>query len=190
MEGAGSYFASVRHSVVSTLGEYVSQDFDESSLPVTLPTETRRLDFYQGLRARIRAWLDTPRGRRFRYAEYLLIAPDLFHVLCKLAMDERVPHEQRLKLAMAAAYFIAPFDFMAELMLGPIGFLDDIALAAFVLDQMMNETPPALVQEHWAGDGDVLQHVRNIIASARKMIGGRLFNRLRGFGKIRKKPTA
>jgi len=136
-------------------------------------------DFYQRLRLRMRAWGGTRQGRSHRFAEYLLLAPDLFHLLCKLALDPRVPFEHRAKLMGAIAYYVAPFDLFAELMLGPLGFLDDVALAALVLNGLLRDTPGEVVQSHWAGDGDILDWVKRILRSADEMLGRRLLGRVR-----------
>ena len=43
----------------------------------------RNDDFYQNLRKRIREWLEG-KGKGAKYADYLLFAPDLFHLLSTL----------------------------------------------------------------------------------------------------------
>ncbi|MBI1317600.1 MAG: DUF1232 domain-containing protein [Candidatus Hydrogenedens sp.] len=141
--------------------------------------DTRQRDFYQRLRLRMRAWSTSKKGRSHRWAEYLLLAPDIFHLLCKLAMDPRVPFEHRAKLMGAIAYYVSPFDLFAEVMLGPLGFLDDIALAAFVLNGLLKDTPPEVLQSQWAGDGDILDWVKRILGSADDMLGRRLLGRVR-----------
>ena len=48
-------------------------------------------DFYQNLRSRIRVW-SKRRGKSDRkWSEFLMFAPDLFHLLCKLSIDSEVP---------------------------------------------------------------------------------------------------
>jgi len=71
-------------------------------------------DFYQQLRADIRTWLETKTGRSSKWSEYLLVAPDLFHLLCKLALDKEVPAGEKAKLAGAIAYFVSPIDLLPE----------------------------------------------------------------------------
>jgi uncharacterized membrane protein YkvA (DUF1232 family) len=136
-------------------------------------------DFYQHLRKRLAAWMKG-RGAKHKYAEYLLVAPDLFHLLCKLAVDKRVPVAEKAKLAAALAYFVSPMDLMPEGLLGPIGYADDVALAAYVLNSIVNKTSPAIVRAHWAGDGDVLDVIRRILEVAEDMVGSGLWKTLRG----------
>ena len=99
-------------------------------------------DFYQKLRVKIKKWIETRDRKDQRWAEYILLAPDIFHLLCKLAIDPEVPASKKVKLGVVIAYFISPLDFLPEMILGPVGYLDDIALSAFVLNDIINNTDP------------------------------------------------
>ena len=125
-------------------------------------------DFYQKLRGRIRKFSGSGNRRAGKWADYLMFAPDLFHLLCKLSIDSNVPVRERGKLVAAAAYFVSPFDLMPEAVMGMVGFTDDIALAAYVLNSMMVSCGPVVAQEHWAGDEDVLVLVQKTIGMADK----------------------
>lgn len=138
--------------------------------------DEKQKDFYVKLRTKIHAYLqkhDTP------YAEFLLLAPDLFHLLVKLSIDERVPRDKKLKFIAVIAYFISPLDFLPEMILGPLGYFDDIALTAYVINQYINETDASIVRELWAGDQDVLTAIKNIILSADKFVGSGLWKKIR-----------
>jgi uncharacterized membrane protein YkvA (DUF1232 family) len=140
-------------------------------------------DFYQNLRVKIREWLTSDEGKENKYAEYLLFAPDLFHLLCKLALDSRVPVQEKAKLAVAIAYFVSPVDLIPEILVGPIGYVDDMALAAFVLNSIVNNTDQDIVNEHWAGEGDVLELIQQLIKKADEMVGKGLWAKLKGLVK-------
>ena len=120
-------------------------------------------DFYHKLRAGVRAWSNNNNGLSGKWSEYILFAPDLFHLLCKLSIDREVPAKIKLKLAGAIAYFASPFDLMPEALMGFIGFADDIALAAYVLNSTLNTCSPDIVKRHWAGDQDILKLIQGIM---------------------------
>src|ERR1700742_4137637 len=141
--------------------------------------EQRHEDFYHNLRGRIVGWLNE-RGQNHKYAHILLLAPDLFHLLGRLVLDPRVPGAEKAKLGIALAYFMSPFDLLPEFLLGPIGLLDDVAIAAFALNSVINHGQGEIAREHWAGDGDVLNVIQNIIGIADNMLGSGLPKRLRG----------
>jgi len=136
-------------------------------------------DFYQRMRGQIQEWLKSDDGRSNQWAEYLLFAPDLFHLLCKLSADPDVSTGDKAKLAGAIAYFISPIDLMPEALLGPLGYLDDIALAAYVLNGMINHTDPEILRRHWAGDTDILDVVKRILAAADSMLSTRVLGKLK-----------
>ncbi|MBW3583700.1 MAG: DUF1232 domain-containing protein [Euryarchaeota archaeon] len=143
-------------------------------------------DFYQRLRKKVIKWARSKEGRESRWSDYVLVAPDLFHLLCRLALDRDVPMREKAKLAGAIAYFISPIDILPEALVGPIGLLDDIALAAYVLNSIITATDPKTVQRHWAGDQDILVLVKGILDRADEMIGRGVIDklaRLTGSGK-------
>lgn len=139
----------------------------------------RRRDFYQRLRRRINRWMKSKAGRNYRYGEYLLCAPDLFHVLVKLSMDERVPNKHKGMLLAAIVYFVSPIDVLPEGVLGPVGFVDDIAVAAYVLNRLINRENAKLVRDEWAGEQDVLEVVQGILRSVDDMIGSGLWEKIK-----------
>ncbi len=144
-----------------------------------------KFDFYQRMRQSIRTWVDG-KGRDHKYADYLLFAPDLLHVLCKLAMDGQVPLAKKAKLAGVIAYFISPADAVPEGIVGPAVYLDDVALAAYALNDIINEVGPEILQKHWAGSEDVLEVIQKILSIANEILGGGLWNqtkRMFGFGR-------
>lgn len=139
-------------------------------------------DFYQQLRVRLKEWARTEDGSTNRWTEYLLFAPDLFHLLCKLALDAEVPVKEKAKLAAAIAYFVSPLDLFPEGVLGPGGYADDVALAAYVLSSLVNNTSAEIVRRHWAGEGDVLAIIQQVLGVADRMLGSGLWKKVRGIG--------
>ena len=136
-------------------------------------------DFYQKLRGKIRVWAKSEERKTHKWAEFLLYAPDFFHLLCKLVSDDRVSVKNKAKLAAAIAYFISPVDLIPEAIVGPVGYLDDVALAAYVLNAIINETDSSVVEEHWAGESDVLYLIQKILELADKMVGKRLWGKIK-----------
>ncbi len=135
-------------------------------------------DFYQVMRSRIRNWLTT-KGKGYKYADYLLFGPDLFHLLSRLILDERIDVAHKVKLAAAIAYFVSPIDLVPEAILGPAGYIDDIALAAYVLNTLINAGQGEVAQELWAGDDELITVVQRILDVADSAIGSGVWVKLR-----------
>lgn len=152
-------------------------------LRTTIPMRALKLPeeqtgFYQKIRQKIQKWGET-KGKDSRWVEYVLIAPDVFHLLCKLVADPEVPTKEKVKLGAAIAYFITPFDLMPEFLFGPVGYLDDLVLASWALNDLVNKVDPFIVRRHWAGEGDVLDLTKQLLAKADEMIGRGLLKKVR-----------
>lgn len=142
-------------------------------------SEKKQQDFYFKLRAQIKNWVNTKMGSEHKFAEYILAAPDLFHLLTKLMIDKDVPDGKKFKLGAAILYFLSPLDILPEAILGPVGYIDDIALAAYVLNDLLLDVDPQIIARNWAGERDVLDLIKTIVANADKMIGAGIWRRLR-----------
>ena len=108
--------------------------------------------------------------------EYLLLLPRLLKLLYRLSRDPRVPARSKATLFMLGAYIASPIELIPDFIPG-IGQLDDIAIVAFVLDQMLNRIPEEIVREHWDGEDDVLQVLKEILDISTAFIPGWLRNR-------------
>jgi len=148
------------------------------------PREER---FYHRLRERVKCWAQK-REIPDQQLEYLLAAPDLFVLLSRLALDNRVPARTRAKVATGVVYFLSPVDLVPDF-LGPVGFLDDVVVAAWIIYTIceeLNALDPSILEEHWEGEEDVLQRVTDIVAPAEDVLGQGLrfvIYRLRGLGR-------
>jgi len=149
-------------------------------------TESKETQFYRKLRKTVRIWAGGEGSQGNRYADFILAGPDLFMLLARLSRDSRVSRADRAKLVGAVAYFINPLDFVPEILLGPPGLVDDVALSALVLHDVLENTDPSVVREYWEGDVDILELIRQVLAVADTMLGGPLWRRLtataQGFG--------
>lgn len=133
------------------------------------PREKR---FYRRLRDRVRRWAQR-RDISEQRLDYLLAAPDLFVLLSRLALDERVPVQTKAKVVAGIAYFLTPLDMIPDF-LGPPGFLDDVVVAAWILNgvvHQLNQLDPSILEEHWEGEQDLLEHVTQIIDRAEEVLG-------------------
>jgi uncharacterized membrane protein YkvA (DUF1232 family) len=108
---------------------------------------------------------ETTKEKLKKYARF---APQFARLVGRLMKDPRVPARQKAILVVVGAYLVSPIDLVPDFIPG-IGVLDDLVIAAFALDQILNRVPEECVREHWDGDEDVLAVVKEVldIASAR-----------------------
>lgn len=94
--------------------------------------------------------------------EYALLVPNLLKLLWRLARDPRVPARTKASLVVLMGYIVSPVDLIPDMIPG-LGQVDELVIAAFVLDQMLNRVPPEIVRNHWDGDRDVLEIVQEVL---------------------------
>ena len=114
---------------------------------------------------------------RTRLKEYALFAPRLARLVARLMRDKRVPARQKAILVMMGVYLASPIDIIPDFIPG-LGHVDDLILVAFALDQIINRVPEECVREHWDGDEDVLEVVREILEIATGIVPEWLKKRL------------
>lgn len=135
--------------------------------------------FYLKLRKNISKWLNEKSNINHKLKEYILVVPDIFYLLVKLVRDPDVPQSNKLKLISAIAYFISPIDLLPEAFLGPIGYMDDIAIAAYVLNDMINSIDPNIIRRNWAGNIDILILIKKILMNVDNLIGKGIWDKLK-----------
>jgi uncharacterized membrane protein YkvA (DUF1232 family) len=159
------------------------QDFEETmreSAEVTGPVSRDRADrFYDRMRESIRRYLENKGSVAGTTSEYLLLAPDVFVLLWRLVNDGRVNAKNKVMLGSGLAYYLFPLDIMPEAFLGPIGYLDDLVFAVYMLNKMLADTDPAILREHWSGRDDVLASIRNVLNAADNLVGKDILGKLK-----------
>ncbi len=148
--------------------------------------DSEKMDYYREMRSKILKWADG-KGKGYKYMPYILAAPDFFYVLVKLLLDDRVPTKEKAVLGVAIAYFIAPIDIIPEGLLGPVGYADDVVIAVWVLNRIVNEVGKDIVLEHWPGEQDMIALIQQILAQADEWLGRGAYKKLKEFlaGKVK-----
>lgn len=139
----------------------------------------RTIRFYDRLRRRIVAGLET-RGGRFGSgaADALLVVPDVFVLLLRLALDPQVPSATRGLIGGSLAYFLLPFDLLPEALVGAFGFMDDLVLAAAVLTQALGPDLEPRARRYWSGRQELREVLRDVVGAAQSLLGENLHGRL------------
>ncbi|WP_313890775.1 DUF1232 domain-containing protein [Psychrobacillus sp.] len=134
------------------------------------PYEIQR-DFYISLRTKMVDYLASKSGKGSKFAPYLLFAPDLFHLLVKALLDNRIDAKSKTLIGSGILYFISPIDVMPEGLIGPGGFIDDIIVATFVVNMLLNKFSPEIIEKHWAGDVNLLTALQKISETSHTFLG-------------------
>ena len=142
------------------------------------------LSFYDRLREKILHAIEKREGKRGAKltegaVRALLLVPDVFILLARLALDKNVPASTRAMIGGALAYFVLPVDLLPEALLGGAGFLDDLVLATAVLSQAFGGDLEPHARKHWSGSEDLRVVIRDISETAQSLLGQNLYDKLR-----------
>jgi uncharacterized membrane protein YkvA (DUF1232 family) len=138
------------------------------------------LSFYDRLRERIIAAVEKRGGRMSEGAvRALLLVPDVFILLVRLALDKEVPGSTRAMIGGALAYFVLPADLLPEMLLGGAGYIDDLVLATAVLSQAFGGDLEPYARKHWSGAEDLRVVLQDISRTAHSLLGQKLYDRLK-----------
>lgn len=147
---------------------------------VEVNVRAREKRSYDRLRDRI---LKFEPGSGSGVRDVALLFPDLVMLLLRLLRDPQVPIGSKAVALLGVSYALAPLDLLPEILLGPIGLLDDLIVLAAALSRILNHVHPDLVRAHWSGQGDALDAVQRVTAWAESWLGGALA-RIFGFRRI------
>lgn len=135
--------------------------------------------FYDRMRDGIRRYLDGKGRVAGKTAEYLLLVPDVFMLLWRLVNDPRVNTKNKMMLGSGLAYYFFPLDIMPEGFIGPIGFIDDLVFAVYLLNKILTDTDASVLREHWSGSEDVLRMIQRVLGAAEDLVGKEILGRLK-----------
>ena len=84
--------------------------------------------------------------------------PDIARLIARLIRDPYLPRAAKIALAAAAVYLASPFDIIPDF-LPVVGYLDDVLLAAVLVDGILNYVDRAVVLKYWPGSPESLERV-------------------------------
>ncbi len=127
--------------------------------------------FYLKTRKRIFAWMKNGKLNRKTgrwtddFIEYLLVFPDLIHLMIKLFTDREVSPKIKGYIVFGLAYLISPIDFIPDFI--PVaGLIDDLLVSVIIINKIINSGDQLTLDKiklYWAGESDVFEKVREIV---------------------------
>lgn len=92
--------------------------------------------------------------------------PDLARLIARLVADPVLPRAAKIALGAAAVYLLSPVDLIPDF-IPLVGYVDDLLLAAVVLDGILNWVDRGLVLKYWPGSPaslDTLARTARVLA--------------------------
>jgi uncharacterized membrane protein YkvA (DUF1232 family) len=100
--------------------------------------------------------------------------PDIGRLIARLVTDPVLPRTAKIALAAAAVYLLSPIDLVPDF-IPFVGYLDDVMLAAVLVDGILNYVDRALVLKYWPGTPQSLEK----LARAARLLAGWVPRRLK-----------
>ncbi len=99
--------------------------------------------------------------------DLLLVLPRLARMIGSLLGDREVPLSAKIALGAVALYLASPVDLIPDF-IPFVGYLDDLLLAAIVVDGLLNYVDRSLLLKYWPGGAASLD---TAAAVARRLAG-------------------
>jgi uncharacterized membrane protein YkvA (DUF1232 family) len=119
--------------------------------------------------------------------DLLLALPRLGRMLISLSADRDVPTAAKVVLAAMAVYLVSPIDLIPDF-IPWLGYLDDVILAAVVVDGVLNFIDRPLLLRYWPGTPASLERVAAVARRLARWVPNRIKARI--FGRNRVPPSA
>jgi uncharacterized membrane protein YkvA (DUF1232 family) len=148
---------------------------------------TKRFQFYEKLRKKMRHLSQEKVGKRYgKLGEYVFLLPDLFILMCRLAMDKRVPGKQKMLVGGIIAYVISPIDLIPDF-IPVVGYMDDLVLVVYGLNIMLNEIDQKVLEDNWSGEEAILNVLKGVTAVSEEFLDKNILRKIRNIiGKMNK----
>lgn len=109
--------------------------------------------------------------------QLLRALPALARMIGRLVLDPALPRPAKLVLLAAALYLASPFDLVPDF-IPFLGYLDDLLVAAIVLDGILNYVDRALILRYWPGSEQSLEKLSRTARFLSTWVPARLKRRM------------
>jgi uncharacterized membrane protein YkvA (DUF1232 family) len=103
--------------------------------------------------------------------------PDIARLLARLVGDPGLPTPAKIALAAAVAYLVSPVDIVPDF-IPFLGYVDDILLAAILVDGILNHVDRRLVAKYWPGTPESLDRIARVARGLAVWVPHRLKRRV------------
>lgn len=114
--------------------------------------------------------------------DYALIIPDVAILLGRLVKDKNVKLQVKAVILIILGYLASPIDLIPDC-IPVIGEIDDIAVAFFGLNYIINNVSEDIIKKNWAGKDDIIAIMKNIVKIISNVVGSNRITNIVSFVK-------
>ncbi len=153
------------------------EDVTQEILEEVAPGGKKQLfGFYEKLRNRLASYGEA----KHPVMEYLFLLPDLFILILRLLAEKRIPLRFRIFIGSIVGYLLLPIDIIPDF-IPFIGYIDDLLIVVFGLNTILNDVDPAILEQNWSGERNLLHSIREITEQAYRFVGKKNLDKIRGW---------
>jgi uncharacterized membrane protein YkvA (DUF1232 family) len=104
--------------------------------------------------------------------------PHYLRLILRLLGDSRVSGTDKVVLASAFAYVLAPLDLIPDV-IPVVGRLDDVFFLALAIDRLVDRAGDELIREHWDGSDAALEALCSSVEDLARLLPSPVQRRLR-----------
>lgn len=137
--------------------------------------KTEFKEFYEVLKENLNSYEE-------EYESFVDYGPELFKLLTNILDERKANSEVRLKVSSAIAYFVAPYDIIPEQIYGPFGYIDDIYLAVYVLEDIKNDLGYGILENLWDANGTLDDVLEECLEKSSTILGEKVVDIIKYIG--------
>lgn len=119
----------------------------------------------------IRKDLDNKTPDKYKkFVEYMLMIPDIITLLYRLFKDKRIKVGTKALIGAIMGYLVCPIDILPDF-IPFIGSIDDLAIAFFGLNKLINEIPEEIILENWPGEDNIILIIKSGVKAISDFVG-------------------
>lgn len=154
---------SLKENSIICRAEYIKISIDkpleEASLEERI-TISNSIEKTNDCYTKVKSYVEEKGGEKYaNVLKYAFILPDLIALLVRLLKDKRIPLKLRISVMISLGYLMSPIDIMPDF-IPFIGNLDDLAVAFFALNKIINSVPHNIILENWSGEDNIIELIK------------------------------
>ncbi|MCI1945928.1 YkvA family protein [Clostridium luticellarii] len=109
--------------------------------------------------------------------EYGMLVPDIITLFWRLLRDKRVKLKVKIMLTALTAYLASPIDILPDF-IPFVGKIDDISVAFFALNIVIDEIPEKIIMDNWPGEENIILITKEAVEYITKILGGKNISKI------------
>lgn len=156
---------------------------DKKVEKVTVKEENKNIEKVEDQYSKVRKDMIKKVPNKYdKLIQYAMLIPDITALFIRLFKDKRVSIKTKATVGAVLTYLASPIDIFPDF-IPFIGKIDDVALAFFALNSIINDVPEEIILQNWQGEDNIILIIREGVDYISKVVGTENVAKIVGFMK-------